>query len=123
VVENQAVVVEAVPLRSGEGWSGGWSGPVRSVIEGSMTAILQVSSETTSTFSGVFAVPASLCIPGGSVSGTKNGSRVSFSGRNPFGGRFTVSGTVSGSRFSGSYSSRGSFSCNTTDTGTITLTK
>ncbi|HEC13668.1 MAG TPA: hypothetical protein ENI80_10575 [Acidiferrobacteraceae bacterium] len=102
---------------------GYWSGTVRSGIEGTMDAVMSVDRVSGSSLNGVLAINQSLCIPGGSTTGTVNGSSITFSGRNPFGGNFTVSGSVSGNRFTGSYSSVGSFSCNRRDTGTISLTK
>ncbi len=102
---------------------GYWSGTVRSGIEGTMDAVMSVDRVSGSSLKGVLAINQSLCIPGGSMTGTVNGSSVSFSGRNPFGGNFTVTGRVSGNRFTGSYRSVGSFSCNKNDTGTISLTK
>lgn len=102
---------------------GAWSGTVRSSIEGTIDAVMSVDRVSDSSLTGVLAVSQSLCIPGGSMTGTVNGSTVTFSGRNPFGGNFAVTGSVSGNRFTGSYRSIGSFSCNRKDTGTISLTK
>jgi len=102
---------------------GYWSGTVSSGIEGTIDAVMRVDRASGSSLTGLLAVSQSLCIPGGSMAGTVNGSSITFSGRNPFGGNFTVTGNVSGSSFTGSYRSVGSFSCNRSDTGTISLTK
>lgn len=102
---------------------GTWDGSVRSDTEGTMDAFLVVRTESGGRVTGEFGVPRSLCIPGGDVTGTNRDGRVTFSGTNVFGGRFTVSGRISGNSFSGSYTSVGAFSCSRTDTGSVTLTK
>jgi hypothetical protein len=105
---------------------GTWAGTLNSKLEsakGGQSVSFVVRTDTGTSFTGILAVSSSLCLPGGEVAGSQSGNRITFSGRNPFGGPFTVSGTISGNTISATYTSVGSFSCNTTDTGSIKLQK